>query len=237
MGGWNKGLVQTSWNQQIKEKYGEQFELISISETNEKGERTLVIRCSTCGTEKTINSISTRGSKKRRCLVCFPQSHRKPSKSLAVEKEQKRIESKLKTEKKRMSKKLKANQIGLKLCDCGMAFIPQNRKACDECKRKTLRATENRKETKRRMKIKGEFDKTITLEKLFARDNGFCYLCQRLCDWKDYQIINGSFVVGESYPTIEHVLAICNGGTHTWDNVKLACHACNSKKGRKLLAG
>lgn len=237
-GGWNKGLIQTDWSRQIKEKYGEQFELLSVSETNEKGERTLIIRCSTCGTEKKISSITTRGNEKRRCLVCFPQSHRKPSKKLAVEKEIQHLDKKLKREKKQVAKRLKSNQVGLKLCICGQAFITQNRLACDECKRKNLRATEYRSETKRRIKAKASrFDSDITLERLFERDQGVCYLCDGLCDWKDYKRENGNFIVGGNYPTIEHVIALCNGGTHTWDNVRLACHACNTKKGRKLLAG
>jgi 5-methylcytosine-specific restriction endonuclease McrA len=30
--------------------------------------------------------------------------------------------------------------------------------------------------------------------------------------------------------TLDHVIALANNGTHTWDNVQLLCSDCNSKK-------
>lgn len=234
--GWNKGKVTADWEKNIKEKYGEQFELISMSETNDKGERTLVIRCSTCGTEKVISSISTRGSRKRRCTVCFPPD-KSYLKKYAVEKEIKTLDAKLKAEKKKTAKKLKANQISIKLCKCGLVFIPQNRKVCDECKRKSERGRETKKWNIRRLKTREDYDSEVTLDWTIEQYNNICYLCGKPCDRNDYKIVNGNKVVGRSYPTMEHVIPICEGGKHTKDNVKLACHACNSKKGRKLLAG
>jgi 5-methylcytosine-specific restriction endonuclease McrA len=77
------------------------------------------------------------------------------------------------------------------------------------------------------------FDEDITLEKLFERDKGTCYLCGILCNWNDHQNINGYRVTGATYPTREHVIALSLGGTHTWDNVKLACFDCNTKKHNK----
>lgn len=32
------------------------------------------------------------------------------------------------------------------------------------------------------------------------------------------------------YPTIDHIVAMANGGGHTWDNVQLAHAICNSYK-------
>ena len=240
-GGWNKGLVQTDWSRQIKEKYGEQFELIFMSETNDKGERTLVIRCSTCGTEKTISSISTRGSRKRRCTVCFPPDRTNIIRSHARSENTKRIkslETRLKNEKKRNKKKLEKNQLCIKFCeDCNLVIIPNNRKVCDECKRKSERSRETKKWNIRRLKTREDYDSEVTLDWTIEQYNNICYLCGKPCDRNDYKIVNGNKVVGRSYPTMEHVIPICEGGKHTKDNVKLACHACNSKKGRKLLAG
>lgn len=36
--------------------------------------------------------------------------------------------------------------------------------------------------------------------------------------------------------TLEHIVPIAYGGTHTWDNAVLACYACNCRKNRTLLA-
>jgi 5-methylcytosine-specific restriction endonuclease McrA len=35
--------------------------------------------------------------------------------------------------------------------------------------------------------------------------------------------------------TIDHVIPRSKGGTHTWDNVAIACETCNHKKGDKYL--
>jgi 5-methylcytosine-specific restriction endonuclease McrA len=40
----------------------------------------------------------------------------------------------------------------------------------------------------------------------------------------------GNFITGDNYPTIDHITPISKGGTHTWDNVGLACKRCNTLK-------
>ncbi len=35
--------------------------------------------------------------------------------------------------------------------------------------------------------------------------------------------------------TIDHIIPRSRGGTHTWDNVAIACETCNHKKGDKFL--
>lgn len=76
----------------------------------------------------------------------------------------------------------------------------------------------------------------ITLDALIERDGGVCYLCgcttSKADSWHDE---NGNFICGETYPTRDHVIPIAKGGTHTWDNVKLACMKCNSTKGATIL--
>ena len=76
----------------------------------------------------------------------------------------------------------------------------------------------------------------IPLMEVYKRDDGKCYLCGKQTDWNDYRIVNGYKVVGNDYPTRDHVIALANGGTHTWDNVRLACHRCNSAKSDLQLA-
>ena len=39
---------------------------------------------------------------------------------------------------------------------------------------------------------------------------------------------NGYF--GAYSPTVDHIIALKNGGTHTWDNVQCAHAICNSNK-------
>jgi len=71
----------------------------------------------------------------------------------------------------------------------------------------------------------------ITLDEVIARDGGVCYLCGNKVDKQDcWNDKHGNMCCGDRYPTIEHVVPISKGGLHTWDNVRLACHICNSKK-------
>ena len=76
-------------------------------------------------------------------------------------------------------------------------------------------------------------DKDITLEKLYERSGGICALCGELCDYENYEIENGFIIVGDTYPSIDHIKPISKGGSHTWDNVQLAHKLCNCAKADK----
>lgn len=75
----------------------------------------------------------------------------------------------------------------------------------------------------------------ITLDAVIKRDNGICYICgcktSKADSWRD---ASGHFICGSTYPTRDHVIPIAKGGTHTWDNVRLACMKCNSAKGATI---
>lgn len=88
------------------------------------------------------------------------------------------------------------------------------------------------KERKRykRAKANGRFDWDITLDKLINRDGAICYLCGVETDKNDYRYEEGTFIAGNKYPSIEHVIPISKGGTHSWDNVRIAHRICNSIK-------
>lgn len=72
---------------------------------------------------------------------------------------------------------------------------------------------------------------TISLKRLYKRDNGICYLCGELCDWDDWKISpKGNRYPGDKHPVIEHVIPVSKGGLDSWDNVRLACSKCNREK-------
>lgn len=74
-------------------------------------------------------------------------------------------------------------------------------------------------------------DKTVKLYTLIKRDNNECQICKRQCDLYDYVVSpGGAMIVGERYPTVDHIIPCVLGGSHTWDNVQLACFKCNVKK-------
>ena len=84
-----------------------------------------------------------------------------------------------------------------------------------------------------RLRKYGSGDKprdSIKLDEVIERDNGICYICGCRTTKDDHYYSRGWFTIGDSYPTIDHVIPLARGGTHTWDNVRLACHRCNSEK-------
>lgn len=121
--------------------------------------------------------------------------------------------------------------------ECGQSFDGKGKEmyCSNSCRN---RANNRMKYTNRRMTIKANLvDKDISLKRLSIRDNNKCWLCKRLVDWNDcYHSDEGYFIVGENYPSIDHVVALANGGKHSWDNVRLAHHKCNTDKRDKLYA-
>ena len=73
-------------------------------------------------------------------------------------------------------------------------------------------------------------DKDITALSLFDRDGGVCWICGERCDLTDYTVKDGTIICGNKYPSIDHIIPICDGGEDSWDNVRLAHRICNSKR-------
>lgn len=93
-------------------------------------------------------------------------------------------------------------------------------------------ASNKLRETRRRVKINNALiDRTITLKRLYRRDKGKCQICGGYCDYSDFSIKDGAFVVGDNYPSIDHIVPLSKGGVHSWENVQLAHFWCNTKKG------
>jgi 5-methylcytosine-specific restriction endonuclease McrA len=72
-------------------------------------------------------------------------------------------------------------------------------------------------------------DDIVHLE-VFERDNWICHLCTQQIDPR---------LRGDAWmrATIDHVIPLCRGGSHTWDNVKAAHWKCNMQKGDQLTLG
>ena len=112
---------------------------------------------------------------------------------------------------------------------CGKEYETYNpaQKTCSkECGKKLAQAHKHKRIPKSQL-----VDKDITLEALYRRDSGVCYLCGKKCDWND----KTDKSVGPAYPSIDHMIPIAKGGLHAWTNVKLAHFECNWKKSDALL--
>lgn len=135
------------------------------------------------------------------------------------------------------------NYIGseIKECiECGKEFTAFNKQQimCRDChdkqkkeKRKTLKRLREAKAKKN-----GKIEWNISLEKLIQRDEGICKICGRQVDINDYYYTDeGYFIAGDNYPSIDHIIPLAKGGTHTWDNIQLAHRHCNSIKSDDII--
>lgn len=74
------------------------------------------------------------------------------------------------------------------------------------------------------------YDNSISLDGVIERDKGICQICGRAVD---RTAKNGRHILKE-YPTVDHIIPLSKGGSHTWDNVRLAHMACNAGKADRL---
>lgn len=84
-----------------------------------------------------------------------------------------------------------------------------------------------------------EVERELTWRTFWLNGDRTCYLCGIECDDTDFRYFtdrNGAQrkIVGNTHPTLDHVVALVNGGTHTVSNAALACRLCNSRKHAKV---
>lgn len=192
------------------------------------------IRCKTCGSILRKSMVGIRHGKMTVCDVCERNAAEEREKLKAEERERRD------EEKRKARTIIKYEQISFiprKCKCCGQVFIDAKQATSRGanrvyCSMQCARRINNKKgKDKRLRKIRSSvIDKDITIEKLYERDNGKCYLCGCTCDWNDREIRGDAFIAGDKYPSIDHVVPLSKGGLHAWDNVRLACRKCNYEK-------
>lgn len=233
--GHQKRLLSENELERIVEKHAVQFEYIGGYSGSEG---TLRIRCKACGTETERSIISIRHNTVK-CGVCArtETEARKEIREAArkAEAKRRRSEAKAKREEDRLKKlwDMEPEQQVFTTCVvCGNVFMAKTKRT-KTCGADCLRRLSNAKRKDRRIrKIKSlAVDKDITLEGLYRRDNGTCYLCGVECDWNNMaEREDGTRIAGDWYPSIDHVMPLSKGGLHSWDNVRLAHRICNYLK-------
>lgn len=81
--------------------------------------------------------------------------------------------------------------------------------------------------SRKRREIMRKGDDIKHLE-VFERDEWVCHICKNLIN---------KHLRGDNWwrATLDHVLPLSRGGTHTWDNVAAAHWICNMEKGNSLI--
>ena len=205
----------------ISEKSNGLLEYVSGYTIKEKPVR---VRCMVCGGEfeRTFHNLTTKGG------VTCPHCIEAERKAKTIKQEQVKAKRKRKAD---INKIHNAKQIRLVVCaSCEELFttVDTRRVFCsNECRKRSSMSTQSSDDRLNKFNI---IDRDITLEKLFARDKGVCQICGGRCDYNDYRYNeNGVFIAGENYPSKDHIVELCNGGKHSWDNIRLAHRGCNSK--------
>lgn len=121
--------------------------------------------------------------------------------------------------------------------ECGDPFFSEFEGAC-YCSERCRNRARNRRQAerkkargvgrgtyRRRMRVEVTqvtYDRSVTLDAVYRKYNGVCCSCgRRTHRTKKYEPLQA---------TLDHVVALANNGTHTWDNVQLLCQECNSEK-------
>jgi 5-methylcytosine-specific restriction endonuclease McrA len=123
-------------------------------------------------------------------------------------------------------------KIKIIIClDCNVLLVARsaNRLRCTHCAYLKQIERSNQREHEIRIPHRQAGDK-ITRKELHAKDGGRCYICHRLT-----VLHNKGKKRNKRLATIDHVIPVAHGGSHTWANVRNCCWECNIRKGSKEL--
>ena len=195
---------------------------------------TAEIRHKTCGATMTKPVVTIRHGKKLFCARCDELERQAKEKAAAearakakAERHAKAIENQ---RKRRAEMALPKAKPIVKCRVCGQWFYGKSKTSCicsDECRRKAENHRYTLKKDARRRKAQTKETKTITLQKLFKRDGGICWICGKPCDITAHYNAN-------NYPSVDHLLPISKGGKDEWSNIKLAHRICNTLRGNNF---
>lgn len=230
---WRKQNIIPNDIEWIKNKVPEGWEYIG-GYKNGNPNSIIQLRCKDCGYVKEIVIKVAKRFEVLNCDNCWVDPRNKYGTQDDWLKAKRPMWDKQIEETRKRKEAERLAKIETKECtECGKEFEThiKNKVTCSkECSRK--RANRLRSDYhSNRYNEDNYIDRDISLERLYQRDEGICYICGGACDYEDYSVDgNGYFTAGPNYPSIDHILPIARGGMHSWDNVKLAHHYCNSLK-------
>ena len=217
-------------SRRIYKKTGGKFEYVSGYKNKDSA---VIVRCTDCGKlqTKTYHHLTT--AKHINCEECLQRRIQKNARTREEEAKVKEAERlRRRKEKEEEAERRRIKRETPHHCPVCGTMTTREKYCSDNCRNKAYNAT---KEAKRRKKIQAAMiDKDITVAGLFKRDAGICHICGTRCNMEDYTTNDGTFIAGDWYPSIDHVVPLVKGGSHSWSNVKLAHRRCNYLKRDKL---
>lgn len=191
-------------------------------------EHDVTLRCDKCGAVFARSMETLRHPKGNviRCRECEERKRR--------ERAEEKARAKAERERQKQRRQADAdterfmNTLLVECSECGKVFATiDSRRVC--CSRKCLKHRQNSRHDNRIAKDK-RIDKDISVDRLFSRDKGRCWICGGECDKNDFVMKGETFVAGNNYPSIDHIVPVYLGGADSWENVRLAHRNCNLKR-------
>lgn len=192
-------------------------------------ESDIYVKCKACRSTIHLGKGSMRKNIKG-CPECLRIARAKEAREYEVNAQAKARDRRL-AQEKRLQRRM-ARLAPRSCAQCGEEFTP-HRIGVKYCSAMCCnRASYKKKEITRRLRISknGAVHWDISVDKLIKRDKGVCHICGKRIDKDDYKKVGDVFIAGPMYPSIDHVKPLALGGTHTWENVKLAHKNCNEIK-------
>ena len=209
------------------------------------------VSCLTCGVSFTKYVESVSKLKTISCPICAENKRetRQAEKDAQHKKwEQQQEEYKQKRLERELELKNRTDEVHIcKECGCiytyrsyaqSIGVDPIFIQRIDCCSKECLKKHKHKQrghETdhiKRAVRHGCEWESGVTLKKLIKRDGLRCAICGELCDINDKSYGNGN---GPLYPSMDHIIPIAKGGSHTWNNVQVAHLICNTLKSDKVI--
>lgn len=94
-------------------------------------------------------------------------------------------------------------------------------RALEAVRRRDKRSKISVRQRSRAISLGVEYDPTVKLVEVYRQSRGICYICGEWVKPKD--------------ASMDHVLALTNGGTHTYENLRLTHLQCNLRKGARYI--
>lgn len=197
------------------------------------------MKCCICGSEQERSAYVVRHKKNIECASC--KEHNKRTE--AIEQDEIKERTALIKTIERQIRKIRAKAViqdkakdkpkyTIECKRCGEVFDANSKTRvfcslkCANRHASTIKTFKRRK----RLEENGSAEWDISIYKLVKRDK-VCKLCGLPIDYKDYKLTPEKyFIAGGNYPSIDHIMPVSKGGTHTWNNVQLAHCRCNTMK-------
>lgn len=213
--------------ERLKEKLDDAFEYVGGYNGHDCY---VTIRCKQCGTEFERSAQAIRKRQVKYCPCCRKeQTERNAEQRQREREEQKALRDAERERKRQEAEQRRIENTVTKVCRmCGIEFeTTSKQKVCcsPECSKRYISNHRDKRIAKEK-----RIDVGINALSLFKRDNGRCWICGGECNLNDYVIRDGVFIAGNWYPSVDHLVAVCDGGENSWENVKLAHRVCNTRR-------